>query len=87
MDKIKVTKLSSAIAAEIIGINFSKKLSKEYLEIIYNLLIENKVIFFLEQQMSPSMHINIAKSFGEIEPPHPVYPQVENIICLLIFTN
>jgi len=87
MNKIKASKLSSSIGAEIIGIDFSNKLSKEDLETIYNLLIKNKVIFFREQQISPDMHINIAKSFGDIEPPHPVYPHVKNYPEIVLLEN
>ena len=45
---------------------------------IYNVLIENKVIYFRNKNLSNEQHIKFAKSFGEIEPPHLVYPLVDN---------
>ena len=59
--------------------------TNKLIENIYDLLIENKVLFFRNQNIKPKTQINFAKLFGQIEPPHPVYPHVKNfpeIVCL-----
>ena len=54
---------------------------------IYKCLIENKVIFFRDQKISPTQHINFAKSFGDIEPPHPVYPHLDDFPEIVLLEN
>ena len=77
MSSFQINKLTPNIGAEIIGKNIFDNLTTTICDEIYDTLIENKVIFFRNQELSNDQHINFAKSFGEIEPPHPVYPYVE----------
>ena len=75
LPNLQVNKLTPNIGAEINCKNIFENLSTKICDEIYECLIENKVIFFRDQKISPTQHINFAKSFGNIEPPHPVYPQ------------
>ena len=77
MSALQINKLTPNIGAEIIGKNIFDNLTTTVCDKIYEALIENKVIFFRDQKISPIQHINFAKSFGDIEPPHPVYPHVD----------
>jgi len=77
LSSFQINKLTPNIGAEIIGKNIFDNLTTTICDEIYDTLIENKVIFFRNQELSNDQHINFAKSFGEIEPPHPVYPYVE----------
>ena len=38
-------------------------------------------------ELSPKNHIALAKSFGEIEPPHPVYPHVKDFPEIVLLEN
>ena len=87
MHQITVNKLTPKIGAEIVGLDFNETLTNQNSDIIYNLLIEHKVIFFREKEMSPETHIKFAKSLGDIEPPHPVYPNVENHPEIVLLEN
>ena len=87
MNKINIKKLNPYLGAEISGIDFSKNLSNENLDLIYQLLIDNKVIFFRNQIMTPKNHLMFARSFGAIEPPHPIYPHVENFPEIVLLKN
>ena len=87
MNQITVNKLTPKIGAEIVGLDFSETLTDRNSDKIYNLLIENKVIFFRNKKMSPETHIKFAKSLGEIEPPHPVYPNVQNYPEIVLLEN
>ena len=43
------------------------------------------MIFFRDQDLTPEAHLAFAKSFGEPEAPHPIYPSIEgyeNIVLL-----
>ena len=58
--------LSGALGAEIKGINL-KDNSTENFNKINKLLLEHKVIFFREQDITPEEHIKLASCFGTIE--------------------
>jgi len=82
---LKIEKITGAIGAEISGIALSRDLTRDVCDEIYDALINHQVIFFRDQDLSPEAHLQLAKSFGEPEPPHPVYPHVEdfeNIVLL-----
>lgn len=83
--KLQARKLTPAIGAELSGIDLTGPLDKSTEDEIYDALIEHQVIFFRDQKISPQDHLALARSFGEPQPPHPVYPhhkQFENIMIL-----
>ena len=87
LSTLQINKLSPNIGAEIIGKNIFDNLTTTLCDEIYKELIDNKVIFFRDQMLSNEQHINFAKSFGEIEPPHPVYPHVDKYPEIVLLEN
>tara|TARA_E500000075_G_scaffold129245_1_gene136778 strand:+ start:1499 stop:2350 length:852 start_codon:yes stop_codon:yes gene_type:complete len=87
MREYSLEQLTPTIGAEISNIDLSQDLSEEKLDQIYQDLIDYKVIFFRNQEISPKNHIALAKSFGEIEPPHPVYPHVKDFPEIVLLEN
>ena len=87
MREYSLDQLTPTIGAEISNIDLSQDLSEEKLDQIYQDLIDYKVIFFRNQKISPKNHIALAKSFGEIEPPHPVYPHVKDFPEIVLLEN
>jgi len=82
---LKIEAITPAIGAEISGVSLNKDLNDDICDQIYKALIKYQVVFFRDQDLSPESHLKLAKSFGEPEPPHPVYPHVdgyENIVLL-----
>ena len=82
---MKIEAITPSIGAEISGLSLNKDLNGDICDQIYNALIKHQVVFFRDQDLSPENHLKLAKSFGEPEPPHPVYPHVdgyENIVLL-----
>ena len=75
------------IGAEIFGKNIFENLSLKVCDAIYDSLIQNKVIFFRNQLITSEQHISLAKSFGDIEPPHPVYPHVDKYPEIVLLEN
>ena len=69
LSNLQINKLTPNIGAEIICKNVFEDLSPNICNEIYKCLIENKVIFFRDQKISPTQHINFAKSFGDISQP------------------
>ena len=74
---ISINKITPYIGAEIRGVDFSKVISLECQNVIYDALIENLVIFFRKTEISPQKHLEFSESFGDLDSPHPVYPHVE----------
>ncbi len=87
MSTLQINKLTPNIGAEIIGKDIFYNLTKPVCDKIYETLIEHKVIFFRNQEITNEQHIKFAKSFGEIEPPHPVYPHVDNFPEIVLLEN
>ena len=73
----KIQKMTSAIGAEISGIDLMETVCDELLEAVYEALIENQMIFFRNQPITPAGHKPFAESLGEPEPSHSVYPHQE----------
>ena len=63
---MEVKLLSGALGAEVSGINL-KDSSKENWEAINNLMLEHKVLFFRDQDITCEEQINLAKKFGPLE--------------------
>ena len=63
---MKIEQVTPVIGAELSGIDLNH-LSSNELDDIYGALIEHKVIFFRDQDLTPEAHLAFAKSFGEPE--------------------
>ena len=63
---MKITLTSGALGAEISGLDL-KDSSEENWKVINQLLLEHKVLFFRNQNISPEEQINFAKRFGPLE--------------------
>ena len=83
----KVKEITPAIGAEVSGVTLNKSLKSDTVEKIYNTLIKHQVIFFREQNLTPESHLKLAKSFGDIDPGHPVYPHVEGFKSIVLLKN
>ena len=59
LSSFKINKLTPIIGAEIIGKNIFENLTSNICDEIYDSLIENKVIFFRNQNITNDQHINL----------------------------
>ncbi len=84
---IEVKKITPTIGAVIKGVNFSKPIDKKVFDNIYDILIENLVIFFRNTNISANAHLEFAKNFGKLDEPHPVYPSVEGFSRIVKLEN
>ena len=81
---MKIKLCSGALGAEIEGIDL-RTINSDNFKLINDLLLEHKVIFFREQNMSPEEQINLAKLFGPVEEHAYVkglegYPEITRLI-------
>ena len=69
---MKVHKMTCTIGAEVSGIHLGDAArSKDLAEEIKGLLLQHKVLFFREQDITRAEHVGFARHFGELED-HPV---------------
>ena len=70
---IAVNKLTPVIGAEIDGVDLGKELSNAIIEEIRRAFLENLVIFFRGQDLTPDQHVAFGKLFGDLHA-HPAAP-------------
>ena len=83
----KVEAITPEIGANISGLSLNEDLSGENIENIYDALIKHQVIFFREQNLTPESHLELAKSFGEVDQGHPIYPHVKGFQSIVLLKN
>ena len=81
---MEIKLLSGALGAEIRGVDLKDTSDKNF-NIINNLLLEHKVIFFRDQPLTTDQHIALAEKFGPLETHAYVkglkdYPEIVRII-------
>ncbi|MDX5367559.1 MAG: TauD/TfdA family dioxygenase [Alphaproteobacteria bacterium] len=78
---ISIAPLTPTIGAEISGIDLSKPMTSGLLAALRQALLDWKVIFFRDQDITTEQHLAFAREFGELEvhpfaPQKPGYPEV-----------
>ena len=63
---MEVNLLSGALGAEINGIDLKDSSQKNW-QLINNLMLEHKALFFRDQDITCEEQINLAKKFGPLE--------------------
>jgi alpha-ketoglutarate-dependent taurine dioxygenase len=69
--------LSPIIGAEIHGLDLSQPLSERTVADVRHALNTHHVIFFRDQDLSPTQQADFARQFGEVTEGHPVIPAIE----------
>lgn len=64
---IQVHPVSGALGAEISGVDLSRDLDDGVIGEIRRALVENCVIFFRDQHLSPDQHLAFGRRFGELQ--------------------
>lgn len=77
-DQIHVRPLNPVIGAEIHGPDLSKPIGEATFREIEAALHEHLVIFFRDQDLDPESHMRFASQFGDLQPPHPFFPNIES---------
>ena len=84
---IEITPLTPTVGAEISGVDLSKPLAAAIIEEIYQALLAHLVLFFRDQKLAPRNLVDFGAQFGELDRPHPVYPQVEGFAEVVKLEN
>ncbi len=73
-----VSPLSPLIGAEIHGVDLSEPLSERAVAEVRQALNSHHVVFFRDQELSPTQQADFARQFGEVTEGHPVIPAIED---------
>jgi taurine dioxygenase len=83
----EIVPLNPVIGAEIHGLDLSKPLGERTVAGIKKALLDHQVIFFRGQELDPDSHMRLAGIFGELEPPHPIFPKIESHPQIAVLEN
>lgn len=72
---LEIIPLSSALGAQISGVDLSRDLNTEQRDAIEQALLKYQVLFFREQPITPQQQTRFAAQFGDLHV-HPIYPNV-----------
>ena len=75
MSSLTVTPLSTALGAQISGVDITQPLSAEHRDAIEQALLSHSVLFFRDQPITPQQQARFAANFGDLHI-HPIYPNV-----------
>ncbi|RUT30758.1 taurine dioxygenase [Pseudomonas sp. PAMC 29040] len=72
---LTITPISSALGAQIDGVDLTRPLSPLQRDAIEQALLEYQVIFFKQQSITPQQQARFAANFGDLHI-HPIYPNI-----------
>ncbi|SFW69948.1 MULTISPECIES: taurine dioxygenase [Pseudomonas] len=75
MNRPTITPLSTALGAQIEGLDIRQPLSQADRDTLEQALLEHQVLFFRDQPIEPSQQARFAAYFGDLHI-HPIYPNV-----------
>jgi taurine dioxygenase len=84
---ITIDPLTPSIGASLSGLDFTQSLSDSDCDEIYQALLKHLVIFIRGVDIGPKEHLEFAKSFGELDAPHLLYPYVEGFENIVLLEN
>jgi taurine dioxygenase len=83
---IEVTHLTRAFGAVLSGVDLTEQLPQSAIDRLSELLVERKVLFFRNQEMTPHVQRDFAARFGTLHV-HPIYPVLPDLPEILLLDN
>ena len=85
-ETIQVRPIAGALGAEIEGVDLSRPLADPVFKEIESALLENLVIFFRDQDITPDQQKDFSRRFGELHV-HPFIPSLEGHPEIIVLEN
>jgi taurine dioxygenase len=83
---IETIHLTRGFGSIVSGVDFSKALPQPVVDRLSELLVERKVLFFRNQEMTPQAQRDFAARFGTLHV-HPIYPVLPDLPEILLLDN
>lgn len=84
---LTVDPVTPSIGAVISGLDFTRFIPESTYDEIYQALLKHLVIFIHGVEIGPEEHLAIARNFGDLDAPHPLYPHVEGFENIVLLEN
>jgi taurine dioxygenase len=84
--RVDVVPYGPTFVAEIHGIDFTRPVSDGAARTIHRALMDFKVVFFRDAEMTPEQHVAFGKQFGELTV-HPFVPHLEHLPEVMVLDN
>jgi taurine dioxygenase len=82
----QVIPYAPTFAAEIRGVDFTRPVCDAVARIIHRALMDYKVLFFRDAEMTPEQHVAFGKQFGELTV-HPFVPHLDHLPEVMLLDN
>ena len=82
--QVRARRVAGLIGAEISGVDLGHELTDEEVGDIRQALLDHKVIFFRDQDISPEQQIAFGLRFGEVTAAHPTLPPLDGYPEILV---
>ena len=79
--------VTPSIGAAVSGLDFSRPIPASAHDEIYRGLLQHLVIFIRGADIGPEAQLAFARSFGDLDEPHPLYPHVEGFPNIVLLEN
>jgi len=83
---LRITPQSPTLGARIDGVNLAEHISDETVAVIRQALLDHEVLFFENQELTPSQQRDFAVRFGRLHV-HPIRPSVPGLPEVLVLDN
>ncbi len=83
---VAVVPFGPTFAAEIRGVDFTRPVGDATVRTIHRALMDYKVLFFRNAEMTPEQHVAFGKQFGELTV-HPFAPHLDHLPEVLVLDN
>lgn len=83
---LRITPQSPTLGARIDGVNLAEHISDETVAVIRQALLDHEVLFFENQELTPSQQRDFAARFGRLHV-HPIRPSVPGLPEVLVLDN
>ena len=83
---LEVTHLTRAFGAVVNGLDLTEQLPQSAIDRLSELLVERKVLFFRNQELTPHAQRDFAARFGTLHI-HPIYPVLPDLPEILLLDN
>lgn len=83
---MKIIRLGASLGAEISGLDLRSQLEPDVFTQLKQALLDNLVLVFRNQQLTPEQTVSFANQFG-ILTEHPVFPHLENYPPIIVIQN
>ena len=86
-NRFAVDPITPAVGAWIEGVDLSAVPEPEILDELYDVLTERLVICMPAPGFTPATQLAFARSFGEVDAPHPLYPEAPGFGDIMLLEN